>query len=88
VLKYSIDRVLECVSVYVNFGPVDDIYMVVARSGDRGQMMYPLSMWLEDGVTWDGKPANGSESMYHCWGWKEAECPNSYMVRVICLLHG
>ncbi|ELU36852.1 hypothetical protein AG1IA_09120 [Rhizoctonia solani AG-1 IA] len=53
----------------------DLLLRVILSAGDSGIAMYPVNMWLEDGVTWGAQLANSPADMYHCWGWDDTECP-------------
>lgn len=79
-------RMLECVGVHVTFDPLYGTQAIVSMVGGRGRAMYPFSIWMDDGMTWDGKFANSTENMYHCWGWGQQECPNSQTVNLMFLL--
>ncbi|KAF8761201.1 hypothetical protein RHS01_00301 [Rhizoctonia solani] len=66
----------QCMGVLVSFGlPENDISVSILSVGDSGIAMYPVNMWLEDGVTWGAQLANSPADMYHCWGWDDTECP-------------
>ncbi|GAB1526003.1 hypothetical protein RhiTH_009169 [Rhizoctonia solani] len=66
----------QCMGVLVSFGlPGNDISVSILSAGDSGIAMYPVNMWLEDGVTWGAQLANSPADMYHCWGWDDTECP-------------
>ncbi|KAF8680045.1 hypothetical protein RHS04_03941 [Rhizoctonia solani] len=71
----------QCMGVLVSFGlPGNDISVSILSAGDSGIAMYPVNMWLEDGVTWGAQLANSPADMYHCWGWDDTECP--YAIKV------
>ncbi|CCO27926.1 hypothetical protein BN14_01916 [Rhizoctonia solani AG-1 IB] len=67
-----------CVGIMLSFGPPGDVFVSVIRGGESGLEMYPFSIWLEDGVTWDAHLANSPDEMYHCWGWDPLECPFAF----------
>jgi hypothetical protein len=71
---------LACVGIMLSFGPPGDVFVSVIRGGESGLEMYPFSIWLEDGVTWDAHLANSPDEMYHCWGWDPLECPFAFQV--------
>ncbi|KAF8603165.1 hypothetical protein BDV93DRAFT_173986 [Ceratobasidium sp. AG-I] len=53
--------------------------IVIFRSGDRGFTMYPLSIWVDGGVLYDGQRADDAQYEYHCWGWYQTQCSFSNM---------
>lgn len=59
---------------------MDELLIMINRSGDRGRAMYPLDVSVDGGALYDGQPAD-AQSVYHCWGWPMSECPFSFMVR-------
>ncbi|CCO27937.1 hypothetical protein BN14_01927 [Rhizoctonia solani AG-1 IB] len=72
--KYS----ASCMLIDIGFGATSELVVNVLKSGDYGIDMYPFSIWLEDGVTWDGRSVNSPNKTYQCWGWTDAECPYAF----------
>ncbi|CAE6464490.1 unnamed protein product [Rhizoctonia solani] len=72
------EEAASCVSIDIGFGETSELVVNVLKAGDYGIAMYPFSIWLEDGVTWDARHVNSPKEMYHCWGWSDAECPYAF----------
>ncbi|KAF8667450.1 hypothetical protein RHS04_09326 [Rhizoctonia solani] len=66
-----------CTAIFLGYGGASylEANVIISR---KVTAMYPFSIWLEDGVAWDGRLTDSAEKNYHCWGWSDAECPNAF----------
>ncbi|KAF8761895.1 hypothetical protein RHS01_00313 [Rhizoctonia solani] len=69
-----------CTAIFLGYGGASylEANVIISR---KVTAMYPFSIWLEDGVAWDGRLTDSAEKNYHCWGWSDAECPNAFKVK-------
>ncbi|QRW05803.1 hypothetical protein RhiLY_04802 [Ceratobasidium sp. AG-Ba] len=67
-----------CASVTVEFN-LDGLIVGLAMMGDRGETMYPMSIWVTNGQQYDNTPADSPDTKYNCWGWPDTGCPFAHM---------
>ncbi|QRV91738.1 hypothetical protein RhiJN_19756 [Ceratobasidium sp. AG-Ba] len=67
-----------CASVTVEFN-LDGLIVGLAMMGDRGETMYPMSVWVTNGQQYDNTPADSLDTKYNCWGWPDKGCPFAHM---------